>query len=149
MSARQLDREDAEVAGVVVHLDGRVTRRARRLLVGGEERILERGDERALLDSLVALDLADGLDDLLAHVTLPLVDQICPHDLGVRDLGLGAVRGGDRHALLARGENLPAQLSPGRCGAWTRRPSAASKCSCRRNGRSGPGEDTSTLYSRR
>src|SRR5256885_7914836 len=68
---RQLDREDAEVAGVVVHLDGRMTRRARRLLVGREERVLERGDERALVESLVALDLANGLDDLLAHVTLP------------------------------------------------------------------------------
>src|SRR5205085_183431 len=68
---RQLDREDAKVTGAVVHLDGRVTRRARRLLVGREERILERGDERALFDSLVALDLADGLDDLLSHVTLP------------------------------------------------------------------------------
>src|SRR5262249_11277557 len=60
-----------EVACVVVHLDRRVTRRAGGLLVGSEERILERGDERALLDSLVALDLADRLDDLLAHVTLP------------------------------------------------------------------------------
>jgi hypothetical protein len=68
---RQLDREDAEIAGVVVHLDGRVARRARRLLVGREERVLERGDKCALFDSLVALDLADGLDDLLAHVTLP------------------------------------------------------------------------------
>ncbi len=54
---------------VVVHLDGRVPRRARRLLVRGEQRVLERGDERALLDSLVALDLANGVDDLLAHDT--------------------------------------------------------------------------------
>src|SRR5207302_1505665 len=52
-----------------VHLDGRVARRARRLLVGREQRVLERGDERTFLDALVALDLADRLDDLLAHLT--------------------------------------------------------------------------------
>ena len=57
---------DAEVAAVV-HLDGRVTRGTRRLLVGREQRVLERGDERALLDPLLALDLANGFDDLLAH----------------------------------------------------------------------------------
>ena len=67
---RELDGEDAELA-VVVHLDGRVARRARRLLVRGEQRVLEGRDERALLDSLVALDLANGVDDLLAHDTLP------------------------------------------------------------------------------
>ena len=39
----QLDREDAEVARVV-ELDRRMSRRARRLLVGGEQRVLERGD---------------------------------------------------------------------------------------------------------
>ena len=65
----QLDREHAEVA-LVVHLDGRVAGRTRRLLVRGEQRVLERGDERALLDSLVALDLANRFDDLLAHVYL-------------------------------------------------------------------------------
>ena len=41
--------------------------RARRLLVGGEQRVLESGDERAPFDSLVALDLANGFDDFLAH----------------------------------------------------------------------------------
>ena len=43
----QLDREHAEVARVV-ELDRRVARRARCLLVGGEQRVLERGDERPL-----------------------------------------------------------------------------------------------------
>ena len=86
----QLDREDAEVA-LVVELDGRVAGRARRLLVGGEQRVLERRDERALLDALLALDLADRLDDLLAHLSLPLVDQIAPHDRVVRDVDARAV----------------------------------------------------------
>src|SRR5213078_2020655 len=66
----QLDREDTELA-VVMHLNGRVTRRARRLLVRGEQRVLERRDERALFDPLLALDLANGVDDFLAHDTLP------------------------------------------------------------------------------
>src|SRR5579864_7247790 len=64
----KLDREDAEVA-FGVHLDGRVARGARCLLVRREQRVLERRDERSLLDPLVALDLANGLDDLLAHLT--------------------------------------------------------------------------------
>src|SRR3954471_5684149 len=65
-----LDREHAEVAAVV-ELDGRVTRGARRLLVGGEQRVFERRDERAALDSLLALDLANGVNDLLAHPQFP------------------------------------------------------------------------------
>src|SRR5918994_703841 len=63
---RQLDREDAEVA-VLVQLDRGVPGRARRLLIRGEQGILERRDERAALDPLVALDLANRFDDLLAH----------------------------------------------------------------------------------
>src|ERR1700757_3418872 len=46
-------------------------------------------------------------------ISRSLVDQVGPHDLGIRDLGFGPVRGGDLHALLARGENLAAQLSCG------------------------------------
>ena len=41
---RELDREDAEVS-LVVELDRRVARRGGNLLVGGEERVLERIDE--------------------------------------------------------------------------------------------------------
>src|SRR5579884_4005073 len=68
--ARQLDRVDAEVARLV-ELDGGVAGRARRLLVGGEQRVLERGHERPGLDPLLALDLADGVDDLLCHLRFP------------------------------------------------------------------------------
>ena len=39
----------------------------RRLLVRGEERVLERRDERARLDALLALDRANAFHDLLAH----------------------------------------------------------------------------------
>src|SRR6266536_2005297 len=72
----QFDREDAEVAAVV-HLDGGVPGGARSLLVGGEQRVLERRDERSLLDALVALDLANSFDDLLAHLT-PSRRSGCP-----------------------------------------------------------------------
>ena len=38
------------------------------------------------LDSLLALDLANGVNDLLAHRLDPFIDQIGPHDLVVRDV---------------------------------------------------------------
>ena len=63
----QLDREHAELA-LVEELDGRMAGRARRLLVRGEHGVLERGDERHRIDPLVALELADGLDNLLGHL---------------------------------------------------------------------------------
>jgi len=66
----QLDREDAEVSQVV-ELDGRVPGSARRLLVGRKQRVLERGDENSGLDPLLALELANGVDDLLCHLPCP------------------------------------------------------------------------------
>src|SRR5439155_17251233 len=68
--ARQRDREDTEVA-LLVELDRRMARRAGRLLVRSEQPVLERRDERPLLDALFALDLLDCLNDLLAHVPYP------------------------------------------------------------------------------
>src|SRR5262249_1018695 len=64
---RQLDRVDAKVA-LLVDLDGGVARRARRLLVGGKKSVLERRDQRAALDPLLALDVSDCVDDLLRHL---------------------------------------------------------------------------------
>src|SRR5262249_14777274 len=63
---RKLDRVDAEVS-LLVDLDCGVARCARHLLIGGKERVLEGLDERAALDSLLALSVAAGLDDFLAH----------------------------------------------------------------------------------
>ena len=63
---RELDRVDAEVT-LVVELDRRVAGRARSLLVGGEQRVLERGDERRAVDSLLLLDDVNGFDDLAGH----------------------------------------------------------------------------------
>jgi hypothetical protein len=84
--AGDLDREDAELA-LVVELDRGVPGRTRGLLVGGEERVLERADDRVLLDPLLALEASDVLDDLLGHCSLlAFVDQVAPDDLVVRDL---------------------------------------------------------------
>src|SRR5262249_30226394 len=64
----QLDRVDAVVPRVV-ELHGRVPGGPGCLLVGGKQRILERGQQLTGVDSLLALDLANGLHDLLAHQT--------------------------------------------------------------------------------
>ena len=68
----QLDRPDAEVAAHAVELDLRVPCRARRLLVGGEQGVLERADERLVLDALLLLDLSNRFQDLPAHGFLPI-----------------------------------------------------------------------------
>src|SRR5437588_702337 len=47
-----------------------MARSAGRLLVCREQRVLDCGDQRPLFDSLVALELANGVDDLLAHIYL-------------------------------------------------------------------------------
>ena len=65
--ARQVDGEDAEVARVLVELHGGMAGSARRLLVRGEQCVLERLDERAALDALLALDRLDAFDDLSGH----------------------------------------------------------------------------------
>ena len=80
-----VDREHAEVT-LVVELHGGVPRRARRLLVSRQQRVLESCDKRAALDSLLAFDLANGVNDFLAHPVLPFVNQICPDDFLVRDV---------------------------------------------------------------
>ena len=106
---RQLDREDAEVA-LVVEDHRRVPCRAGRLLVRREQRVLERSDEGAALDALLALDLAYGVNDLLAHPLLPFIDQVGPHDLLVRDVHRFAVCG-DLHRPLAGGDDLAADAA--------------------------------------
>ena len=60
---------------------------ARRLLVGGAQRILERGDEHALLDALLLLDRLNALDDLLAHVVNPSSIRLARTIGVVRDVG--------------------------------------------------------------
>ena len=105
----QLDRKHAEVA-LVIDLDRGVARGSGHLLVGGEERVLERGDERAALDPLFALDVANRLDDLLTHF-LPFVDQVAPNDRVVRDVNVVAVDS-EGDVLLGRVADFAAKVLP-------------------------------------
>ena len=59
--------EHEEVTGLPVHLHAGVLRRAGRLLVGREERVLERLHQAVCRDALLALEHSHGLDDLLGH----------------------------------------------------------------------------------
>src|SRR5204862_241221 len=62
----------------VVELHGRVPRRFGGLLVGSEERILERLDQRVTVDALLTLDRADRFDDLSRHRLPTLPRSSCP-----------------------------------------------------------------------
>ena len=83
-----LDSVDAKLA-LAVELDLGMAGGVGRLLVRREQRVLERGDEDALLDSLLLLDRVNPFDDLLAHVVNPSsirpCDYVGPHDGVVRD----------------------------------------------------------------
>ena len=142
----QLDREHAELA-LVVELDGRMTGRARRLLVRGEQRILERGHEGARLDPLLALDLANGLDNLLGHrfcIAQPSSIRFARTMLVVGDLERLALRRPDGNGALARRDDLAAKAPiAGPAAAPGGRPRARSERACAAAGRS-PGEETST-----
>ena len=144
---RDLDPEDAELAHVV-ELDLGVAGRARCLLVRGTQRVLECGDEHAFLDALLLLDRLNALDDLLAHVRQPLVDQIGPHDGVVRDADLAGVAGVERDGVVS-GLDQQAAMSvlPAAFEAYDdfASPTASAKCSGLRSGRSGPGDETSIV----
>src|SRR5579859_5752451 len=147
---RKLDREDAEVAGLVVELDGGVPGGARRLLVGGEERVLERLDQRVFLDALLALDRADGFDDLSAHRQFTSSIRF-PRTIAAYGMETGSVP----WAPSFRKSSFAARTSPRKrlrpsisadVRRATLRPTAFRKCAGLRRGRSRPGELTSTVY---
>ena len=64
---RQDQLVDAEVAAAAVHLHARVLGRLGRLLVGRQQRVLQRPHQAVGRDALLALEDADGFDDLLGH----------------------------------------------------------------------------------
>ena len=96
---------DAEVAELAVHLDPRVRRRAGRLLVGGQQRVLERDHQLLARDALLAREAPDGIKDLLRHAASLSWDEVGPGDVRVRDRD-DAVVGGDRDLLLGRADEL-------------------------------------------
>ena len=62
--------EDTKIGGLAVHLDAGVLGGVRRLLVRGQQRVLEGEHELLRGDSLLALQSLYCLDYLLAHLTL-------------------------------------------------------------------------------
>ena len=68
---RQDQLEHAEVRRVAIHVDARVLGGAGSLLVGGEQRVLERAHQLLRGDALLLLEGLDCLDDLLAHFLPP------------------------------------------------------------------------------
>src|SRR6185312_5451033 len=67
--------EDEEVAGLVVEVDAGVFGRARGLLVGREQRVLESVHQLVGGDSLLLLERFDCVDDLFAHWGDSLVSE--------------------------------------------------------------------------
>ena len=129
-----------------------VARGARRLLVGGEERVLERVDERARprSPSRARSSRTASMISLLM-LFLPFVDQVAPHDRLVRDVDGSPSRLERSTALLVRRRRPRREALRPR----SRRPCAARPCGRRRcgsaagvrSGRSMPGDETSTVYS--
>ena len=117
-----------------------------RLLVGGQEGVLERLDQRVALDSLLTLDRAQALDDLSAHLS-PFVDQVAPHDRLVRDVH--APPGGHGDRVLAGLDDLAAEAPPAAdLGIRAQRDLPADRVaevSRLRRGRSTPGDETSIV----
>src|SRR5262245_13246385 len=144
---RELDREHAEVALVAVQLDHGMAGRARRLLVRREQRVLERRDQRVAFDASVALELVDELDDLPAHrpsfSSIRLPRTIWPYGMSTSPPSEATVT----VSSLARVTSPRSFRSS--VFSLTCLPSARWKCCGFRSGRSGPGEETSTPYSRR
>ncbi len=102
-----LDRENAEVA-FAIELDRRVAGGAGSLFISSQQRVLESRDERPALDAFLFLDLAYGVDDLLAHCCLPFVDQIAPYELVIGDVDfIGVCR--DANRSLGGGDNGAAE----------------------------------------
>jgi hypothetical protein len=56
--------DDPEVGGLAVHFNACVLRRSRLLLVGGEQRVLERDHQLLGLDALLARQRVHGFQDL-------------------------------------------------------------------------------------
>src|SRR6187551_1101929 len=142
-----VEREDAELA-LVVELDGRVARCAGCLLVRGEKGVLEGGDERPGLDALLPLDRADAFDDLLAHDSRPssirLPRAISPTGISsVVPFTCTVTASSPAPTSVPRSRFAEAVLS------FTVPPIARRKCSGRRSGRSGPGDETSIVQSER
>src|SRR5262249_23653447 len=142
---RDLDPEDPELA-LVVELDHGVAGRTRRLLVRGEESILERADECVLLDALLTLDCTNVFDDLDAHFHYPfsirLPRTISSYGTSSEPVPVPLVTARSPAATSSPRKRVLPPIS------WpvlttTALPRARAKWAGLRSGRSGPGDETS------
>src|SRR5580765_2855283 len=139
---RQLDREHTEVT-LVVDLDDRVPCGSGHLLVSGEQGVLERRDERAALDSLLALDISYGLDDFLAHL-FPASSIRLPRTMASYGMSTDLPLVSTVTAASPAATTSPRTRLRSVVRSATRRPTASRKCAGLRSGRSRPGDETST-----
>src|SRR5207237_7058548 len=115
---------------------------------GGEQRILESRDECSALDALLALDVPDCFNDLLSHLA---GTSSIRFPRTIESYGMST----DSPSVLTVTLRSPAATTSPRTRSRscvlsaTRRPTTLRKCACVRSGRSIPGDDTSTEYSRR
>ena len=105
----QHEREDADVARLAVELDARERLGVLRLAIGGQQRILERGEQDLGIDPLLVGDDADGVEDLLGH--LQLLNQMSAADRRERNLKRRAVVVAYDCALLVALEQLAADAA--------------------------------------
>src|SRR5207249_7634640 len=133
-------RIDAEVT-LLVDLDDRVSRGPGHFLVGGEERVLECCDKRAALDSLLALDVSNGLDDFLGHLfpasSIRLPRTIASYGMSTDSPSVCSVTLDSPAATTSPRRRF---RSPVRTA--TRRPTTLRKWAGLRSGRSTPGDET-------
>ena len=104
---RQDQLEDAEIGGVAVEVDAGVLGGARRLLVRGQQRVLQRRHQGLGIDPLLLLEAPDRLDDLAAHRALLQRGRAVGHEIRAadareRDLDLAGVAHQANAALIGR-----------------------------------------------
>src|SRR4051794_7732653 len=139
---RELDREYPEIT-FLVDLDDRVPCGSRHLLVRGKQGVLECCDERAALDSLLALDVSYGLDDFLAHL-FPASSIRLPRTMASYGMSTDLPLASTVTATSPAARTSPRKRLRSVVRSATRRPTASRKCAGLRSGRSRPGDETST-----
>ena len=107
-SGGQVQLPDGEVAGLAVHLDARVLGGVGGLLVGGQQRVLQRDEELLGRDALLPGEGACGFKDLFGHGLLP-------HEVGTLDVVVGdghhAAVGGEGDRRVGRPDELAGEAA--------------------------------------
>ena len=148
---RQDQLEDAEVGGVAVEVDASVLGRLRRLLVRGEQGVLEGAHQGLGVDPLLLLEAPDGLDDLAAHLAPSSVlwsGTRFERRIPASGISISPASALIRTRRWSASVSVPVKLRwpsiASRVRIRTRRPLKRRKCSGFVSGRSAPGEETSS-----